>query len=727
MSIFDWFRPDAEDTAERDSKAQAAADVKAWLKRIHDARDFDKAARKQYAMDRRYARGDSGQFEVCVPVAPAYIEILKSYLYARNPDLDVLPADATNSPPMADLLEMARKQVQDDPMALQEAQQAGTMAGQQASMAASVPPQEGDAGGEQSPAMPPLPPAMAAQQAQSARLEELAKARAEQMMAPYKQRQHDAKQLASTLEMVVSQAWKKARLKAAADSLVGSGLTVGAGWLKASWQERNGPDPIIQQQIADLQANLEQLSADRYELASGESPDPDALRAKIEQEIAGLQAQVEVTIARGLGIDFVAAENMQVAPEVPTLTGYTDAPWVAERIFMTLDEAKAQFPYVRDKLKNASVYHQVKPIDPSERRMIGLDAISDVTADEADTYRSGTGAGTMEHGNVCVWEVWHRAANTVLTLVEGLDCYAVEPYSPTPGTSRFYPHFLWAPTRCDGERHPQSLITRTAPLLDDMNRIYSNRAEHRRRCIPKLGFDATLYEKSEIEKLEAGGVGEMVGLKPTRPGSPISEAVVPIAYPAMDRALYDDGPTRAALEMAWGIQEALSSTIRTAKTLGEAEIQQSGTQARQSYMRDLLDGIMGEIAEYSAETLLQALDRKDAEHIAGPWAFWPEAMSVDELSTLVNVDIRAGSSGKPDTTAQREAWAAVMPILSESIVQVGQLRGSDPGDVADCIEELVAETLERTGDRLEAARFLPAAPAVPNTKMTTQPMMQEPI
>jgi hypothetical protein len=492
---------------------------------------------------------------------------------------------------------------------------------------------------------------------------------------------------------------------------VGSGLTVGIGWLKASWQERRGEDPLIRRQITDLQDNIARLAADQAELAEG-AADSDALKASIEQQVAGLEAQVEVIIARGLALDFIASEDVQVAIEVPSLDRYLDAPWIAHRTFMSVEAGKAALPLIADKLANANTYFQVKPADPTEVRDTGL--LADIDAKDADSFQpSGTGLMGNGPGTLCVWEVWNREANQVLTLVEGVECYAKAPYAPYPGTTRFYPFFQWSPVRCDGERHPQSLITRTAPLLDDMNRIYSNRAEHRRRAIPKLGFDATNYTPTEIAKLEAGGIGEMIGLKPLRPGEPISNALAPVAYNNIDEALYDDGPTRSALEMAWGIQEALSSTIRTAKTATEAELQQQGTSARTDFMRNGLDMMMGELADYTAQVMLQKLTRQDAAAIAGPWAFWPEGLGIESFATLVQVDIRAGSSGKPDTAAQREAWAATMPILQNAILQVGQLRGSDPNDIADCIEALVAETLERTGDRLEAGRFLPSEPAVP--------------
>ena len=164
------------------------------------------------------------------------------------------------------------------------------------------------------------------------------------------------------------------------------------------------------------------------------------------------------------------------------------------------------------------------------------------------------------------------------------------------------------------------------------------------------------------------------------------------------------------LEMTWGIQEALSSTIRTAKTATEAEIQQTGTQARTGYMRDCLDDMLSDLAEYTAEACLQKMSYEDVATIAGPFAFWPANIGIENLGTLVSVKIRAGSSGKPDTTRQREAWAAAMPTIQAAIVQVGQLRGSSPESIADCIEELVAETLQRTGDKLDPARFLPSAP-----------------
>lgn len=722
-------------------------DVKAWFKRINEARDFDKNARVGYAKCRRYASGDAGEFEVSLPIAGSYIDILKSFLYARDPDLDAQPADGTTPPPMSDILEMARKQLAADPTVMQQVIQAGqeaqakAQAAQQQSLVSAIlpaitgakgPPPAGAApppGPDGAPAGP-VDPQEAANEAMKSKFMQLVQAKADVLMEPYQQRQTDAKQLGQTLECVIADLWRKAALKDAAKPLVGSSLTIGPGWLKGVWHERvGGDDPITSKQLDDAQEALKRLDQQRAELDAGDLPNPDEARAALLQSVEGAQSKVDAIVARGLAIDFENGENIQLALGVP-LRSYLQSPWIAHRIFKSMSDAKALFPQLCaegcEKLSKAALYQEKKPPDPKEKRDSG--SIADVDAKEADAYTAGSG-NEQGQGSVCIWEVWNKQAGMVLTIIEGVDCYARAPYVPNPVTTRWYPFFLLVFIEADGKRHPVSMIERTQDLLDEMNRIYSNRQIHRRRCIPKTAFDSSTIEPKDVRKLEGATTGEMVGIDLLNPMSNLKDALVPVQYPAIDAALYDDGPTRAMLEMAWGIQEALSSSIQVAKTAHEAEIQQKGTEARTSFMRDALDCVMQELAIYSAEVAIQKLDRAAVQDIAGPWAFWPEAtapIGVQSLASLVNVSIRAGSSGKSDTTARQQTWAMVMPILQQAIQQVGQLRGSSPEQVADCIEELIAETLQRTGDKIDPARFLPGPPDNLDMPQLPPAAMQQP-
>lgn len=703
------------------AKAQEEADAKCWLDKIKAARKFDEGARKQYAIDRQFARRRRGAnfFEVDVPIAGTYVDILKSFLYARDPDVDVVPAASTEPPPEDELVRMAKKAIAADTTTQQAIQQAAQSVFDQSSQKkntivqavapAAAKSLQGGALPDQLPQLPDIDPDKDAEAAARSTMDKLIRQKVKELGQPYQQRRDDAKQFGSTLEIVVSQLWKKGRLKAKAKPLVGSGLTIGIGWIKSTWQERMGNDPIVLARINDLQDNLARLAVLRASLTEGEG-DTDEQMAEMERDLLGLRAQVEVVVARGMATDFVQGEDIQVSPECGSMTSYLDAPWIAHRSFKTMADAKASLPRLGDKLKGATMYGQVKPRDPGSPA--DSSAGTAVAANEADSYRQGGDATSViaDGTSVCVWEVWDKDSNTVITLVEGVNAYAREPYAPNPGTSRFYPFFQFVIGEVDGERHPESPITRSAPLLDEYDRVRSGYAEHRRRVKPKTGFDATNLSDDEAAKIEAGGTQEMIPLKPMVPGTPIRDMLAPLAYAPIDPALYDTSVIRAELEMIWGIQEALSSSIRTAKTATEAEIQQTGTTARTGYMRDNLDAMMGELAEYTAEVAIQKLDSNDVKDLAGPWALWPEGMKIDDIAQLVTVDIRAGSSGKPDTTRQRQAWATVMPVLQNAIVQVGQLRGSSPQDIADSIEALIEETLARTGDRLDASRFLPPAP-----------------
>ena len=161
----------------------------------------------------------------------------------------------------------------------------------------------------------------------------------------------------------------------------------------------------------------------------------------------------------------------------------------------------------------------------------------------------------------------------------------------------------------------------------------------------------------------------------------------------------------------WGIQEALTGGIQVAKTATEAEIQQAGTSARTGSMRDTEEDVLTELANYHAEILITKCSLQDAQEIAGDGAVWPQ-IDIDDIDLLLSVEIAAGTTGKPNTTAQREAWAAEMPVIRELMEKIGLLRQSGPIEMADAYEELLRETFVRAGDdRVDVDRFLPPAGA----------------
>ncbi|WP_054657365.1 hypothetical protein [Stenotrophomonas pictorum] len=390
------------------------------------------------------------------------------------------------------------------------------------------------------------------------------------------------------------------------------------------------------------------------------------------------------------------------------LQAYADSPWIAQRLFMPVEKAKATYPDAAELLGSATAYFRVPG-----RQVDGAGFGGAAPGAQADAFTKGTaGATDTSNACVCVWEVWNKETGHVITLAEGCPRYLRQPFKPEQRTTRFYPFFSWAVIWNDGARHPQSLVDRSRSLLDEYNRVRTNYREHRRRAIPKTGFDRGAMDPVDANKLADAASGEMVGvdLQGMRP----EQVLFPISYNQIDPALYDTQVIRSELEMIWGVQEALSSSIQVAKTATEADIQQQGTESRIGYARDSLDEMLSDLAVYTAElaTSPNGLTPEDAAAMAGVEAMWFNVPEPEMLDMVVQVDIRAGSSGKPATALRQQQWSILLPQLQQAAIQIGQMRGSAPGDIANCLEQLAVETVKRAGDTsIDPYSFIPQAPA----------------
>lgn len=615
--------------------------VKKLWEEFDEAREFDEAARKDYAFCRSYARGDSG-WEVSVNLIGAYIDIMVSFLYARNPDVAAMPAATVG-----------------------------------------------------------------------------------------KATQAQAKIFADTLQVVISKGWKDIGLKRAADRCLRGEMTTGIGWLKSGWQEQFQKDPAIIARTRDIQENLARIEALQAEIVGGDVADLDARKEELRAQQAGLEGHVEKLVYRGLFIDFIPSENVQVSLDVQNLIDCKTAKWITHINFMTLDDAKAKFPgFTADEWASVETFYMNKPVDHKTTSKTA--ATRDIAASEASNFSgstSGTRAGSSSKFNNFVMhiEMWRGDENLVYDLIRGMKkCAGCAP--PNVATTRFYPFFPIGLHEVDGERHPQSLVMRTYKLIDEYNRTRTGKSELRKRIKPKMAFDARAHTPQQIKKITDGTYAEYIPLKPAVEGATLQQSIWQIPHPDIDPALFDLSEVRSELETLWGVQEALSGGIQVAKTATEAEIQQAGTNARTGAMRDRIEEVLSEIAIYHAEIYVQELDLSDVMEIAGEQSVWPE-IDVEDLDLMLQVEIAAGTTGKPNTTAQREAWAAEAPVIRESIMTISQLLMSPPQETARCLRELLEETFIRTGDdRVDIERFIPqpGQPVMLIDPATGQPVMAFP-
>jgi hypothetical protein len=85
-------------------------------------------------------------------------------------------------------------------------------------------------------------------------------------------------------------------------------------------------------------------------------------------------------------------------------------------------------------------------------------------------------------------------------------------------------------------------------------------------------------------------------------------------------------------------------------------------------------------------------------------------MSIDDIETMVEVSIVAGTSGKPRAQTDQQAWATILPLIRETIQQIEQALAQGNTALASALTELIKETMIRMGDESDPSRFIPKVP-----------------
>ena len=521
---------------------------------------------------------------------------------------------------------------------------------------------------------------------------------------------------AKTLEIVISTLWKKGKLKKAARKGVRSVLSNGEGWFKCLMVSEKDPQPEVEKALNDAKETMERLQAQQKILDDPDMNDPDAVESEIAEKqalMADLQEKLEIAVTRMFVIDYVPTENVQVSTDITNIEDYLDADWIANEMFIEKEDALSRFPDLTpEDIKSAKVYWQRVPKEMTTRDIDNVLPQGMLTAESAQAFTTSQ-SSTESPAFIRVVEQWDRRDKQIRTMIDGIKKWAKQPYAPPYPSSRFYPYFYFAFYEVDGSRHAQSLSWRLYKLQDEYSATRSNFRLTRERSIPGVLFNATMLDDTEAKKLTESKHQEYTALRPADPDTPLGNLFAPKPVQGIDPRLYDPTYILNDMERLSGVQEALSAAINgpgNPKTATEANIQQSGTNARTTSNRDNLEWMLQDLAVYTAETSLQCLTARDVQRMAGPKAFWPEGMDIEDLFTLVEVTIDAGTTGKPKQAVDQQTWAQLLPLIKETIQEIEQALGSGNLPMAHALTELIKETMVRLGDETDIDRFIPKTP-----------------
>ena len=516
----------------------------------------------------------------------------------------------------------------------------------------------------------------------------------------------DIKLFCKTLEKVTNRALEHAQLKNRAKSTVRAALTCSFGILKVMYQRDPSKDSFIQGRINDAQENLLAIEGLVRDLQEDDQRNHhDAKRAELEELIKSLQEQSEVQSAEGLVIDRVLTENLLIDPSICEFWDYTDADWICQIIPMKRGQAEALY---KKNLANAKIY-QPGQGEPSHKKAKRLASMQ---------MNAGSGLVTDDQ-QIAVLEIWDRATQRVYTMVEGATEWLREPYSPPRAGERWYPFFLLPYQVVDGQFVGPSLVDLTERLQDEHNEARDRFNQHRDLCIPGWVASADINEKT-IKKHSDSRFGEITIVDTE--GKPLNQVIIPRGHPKIDPIVYDTSAVRYDWEQVTGLQDAARSTVVRPKTATEANILQRALSGRVFEFKDQIEDWLQEIAQYSAQVLLQELTKEQVERYMGSPSTkttmvngelvmtiektydWPE-LTKDRIFDMVDLHIRAGTTGAPDGIEDKESWLKVLPMITNLSIQMQNLqaRGMD----YEHIRNLLHETLLRYDDRIDSNLFIP--------------------
>jgi len=217
----------------------------------------------------------------------------------------------------------------------------------------------------------------------------------------------------------------------------------------------------------------------------------------------------------------------------------------------------------------------------------------------------------------------------------------------------------------------------------------------------------------------------MVGIRTTTPGAKISDVMGEKPISRIDPVIFDTKEILYDMNVISGVQEAQASGASNANTATEADIQQSGFATRTGADRDTEEELLTEFAQYTLEIAVQGLTARDVQRMAGPYAFWPEGMDVEDILTLVEVEVEAGTTGKPRAQADKETWATLLPLIMQLVPQIRMSEATGDLGMAETLKNILNETLKRLDDRLSLESILapstapPVMPGMPGVAATS--------
>ena len=464
--------------------------------------------------------------------------------------------------------------------------------------------------------------------------------------------------LGRTLELVAQYSLEEPipKFKDQAKQLVRRVATCGVGYLKLGYQRHMEQSPDLDAKIkdsADRLAHLEQLA---MSVMDGQYGEDSAQAAELKLNMAALKQEKELLLREGVVFGFPKSWNIIPDAGVVQLKGFVGARRITEQFIFSPEQVERI--YKKDVKESYTTY----------------------------TPENAKVDGQASQKLCCVYEVYDLVGQVKFTLCEGYPGYLAEPSPPDIYLEQFHPYYPLAFHGVEDEDNPfpPSDVDLIRPMQLDRNRAREGLRVHRQANRPAYMSAKDTFEEETKVKLgthadheliehQLGKDADMSKLIQAKPTIPIEEALYSTEHLDHD-ALLVTGSQSATLGPTSG---ATATEVGVAETNRGTDLS-SNTDDLDEFLTDVMRGV--------GQVLLLNMSEATVKKIAGPGATWVQ-LNREEVAEELCLQIKAGSSGRPNKQARLTAIEKTLPFIM-------QTPGFKPRKVAELLLSQIDETLE---------------------------------
>jgi len=488
----------------------------------------------------------------------------------------------------------------------------------------------------------------------------------------------------------------EAKLKKRAKANIRSALGTSYGVLKLGLQEEYRGDPVSVRRVQDTQDNLSRVEALMLDLKKESDPSELALkRDELRANLDGLRSSNEVKMFKGFVLDRVRSEDFLVLDaSITEFDEYVEASALGHKVYITVREYRTKFGHYPEKAEKYNTPY----------------------ADEKSKAGIPQAASTLPEGMrdddqyVCLIEIWDRSAGVIRTIAKGSQRWVKEPAAPRYTSERWYPFFVLGFDLIEGRWRPLSQVELLMGLQDEYDETRTAYAEDRKDAGPIRFFrksgNMTEEDVNAIVRA-AKSRRDLVGLS-GNPTIPIDQDLGQLEGKQIKPENYDVSLIRNDIDMVAGRSDASRANLIKPKTATEAELMAQAMGSRSDERRDVSEDLMSDLFVAALEIGMRCFSKQEVVQMCGEDCVWPEGeTTVEEIFSMVDVGVRAGSSGKPNSAQDKEQWLQLLPIIRDAITAVGEARATGNLDMANAAIELLRETIRRFEERIDVDSLIP--------------------